>query len=61
MSATAPLTKRSLVSSSTAPHSFRNGLVVALAFVSACAGGLAFAGAANAAPVPQTFATPGSA
>ncbi len=57
MSTTAPLTKRSLVSSSTAFHSFRNGLVVALAFVSACAGGLAFAGAANAAPIPNTFAS----
>ncbi len=55
MSATDPLTKRSLVSA----HSFRTGLVVALAFLSVCAGGLA--GAANAAPVPKTFATPGSA
>ncbi len=59
MSTTAPLTKRSLVSPSTASHSFRTGLVVALAFLSVCAGGLA--GAANAAPVPKTFATPGSA
>ncbi len=50
MSATDPLTKRSLVSSSTVSNSFRNGLVVALAFVSACVGGLAFACAANAAP-----------
>ncbi len=38
MSATDPLTKRSLVSSLTASHSFINGLVVALAVVSACAG-----------------------
>ncbi len=38
MSTTAPLAKRSLVSSSTASNSFRNGLVVALAVVSACAG-----------------------
>ncbi len=38
-----------------------DGLAVALAFVNACAGELASAGAANAAPVPQTFATPGSA